>query len=681
MPRKHRKQNKAGHASTSRLVDSDAPRGGSFAGGSPHQTVLIISLEKDSWVDEMYAQLYQALRKNATVHEISDARAAASVLSSNTPPFSVLVSDAGIASSKHVPLLNRLVRYARAGGRVVLGMQLGNYLRLDTASSFFRAWGLDWDAGSYFRTTFALNPAGLPPPLSATALFPSLSMKALHVKNAPRECAVYLPTAQSRLESLVYAPTPISGDMAAESPAVFTRVGEGYLGYVGDVNAEQGSIRLLIEMCGVAIQPGDLGAAISTTRVGIHSDLRTEAVTEREEEIPLPTVRSQPALVSAETEGTTPSPAVSPVRPRVPPRPREADVVARATRREQVRQDKLRRAEALKEEGNACFKREWWEVAADHYYAAALVAGPRPVYMANFAAAMLKLELWDVAESAATRALIHEPTHIKALFRRAIARKEMCQFTGAETDLRRILEKDPENAAARDELNTIRTLRRRMRSADLPGDDPSDDVVEFEEESDSEDYNHVGNGTPCKFHNHGGCAHGTRCRFRHTPDGKSVRDELGRNVCVYWLFGECRFGDERCVYAHDKTYLPDHGWWTDTQRTARLRGVVRDVLNQHQPWAPKTLPAHALKPDPWRGDHWAVMWGDGDDEDGYDDNEWSEDDGGEGRLWREIEERSLYAGHTRDDFEELLSQGIKPWDEFVSCCEIFVRPWTLTTCL
>lgn len=73
-------------------------------------------------------------------------------------------------------------------------------------------------------------------------------------------------------------------------------------------------------------------------------------------------------------------------------------------------------------------------------------------------------------------------------------------------------------------------------SSSWPGDerlkewhnDPRDEPLEIEEESDSEDYTHLGNGTPCKFYNTGfqGCRHGVRCHFMHAPDSRSVRDEL-----------------------------------------------------------------------------------------------------------------------------------------------------------
>ena len=104
-------------------------------------------------------------------------------------------------------------------------------------------------------------------------------------------------------------------------------------------------------------------------------------------------------------------------------------------------------------------------------------------------------------------------------------------------------------------------------------DDPP---IEISSESDSSDFEHEGNGTPCRFYNHDGCRNGSTCRFKHAPTKeRTTRDQLfvlsllrrsglnlisaldrGRNVCNFWLFDECKFG-EKCLYAHSKEYLPE----------------------------------------------------------------------------------------------------------------------------
>ncbi|KAI9065693.1 hypothetical protein FKP32DRAFT_1674525 [Trametes sanguinea] len=457
----------------------------------------------------------------------------------------------------------------------------------------------------------------------------------------------------------------------------------------------------------VTITPGDLGRREVMTGVVLHPDGRREASTTIQEEIPLPcpvptatSAAPKAASTSSKGKGLSPlakafAPSAAPAQAstsssapaRSPPRPPEAEVTAHAARRATVREQKTRRAEALKEEGNTLFKKDDWAAAAESYREAAMVAGPLPVYMSNLAAALLKLELWNHAENAATRALIHDSKHIKARFRRAIARKELHTFDTAEADLQRILSLDPANASARSELEEIRRLRQITPGIEgAPELDEIWDGMEFEleDESDSEDF-YDGNDVPCNHYNHARCARGTQCRFSHAPDRKSVRDELGRNVCVYWLLGECLFGAERCVYAHDRTYLPERGWWDNKERNARLaKGAKFHQQASRYSLLPKlpAILAEAAKPGDWRDDLWVdggyaeearlqKEYGDGwvDDEieeaDG-DDDAWvdKDEDEDEGSLEREMEERSMYCGYTQYEFEELLSQGIKPWDEW-----------------
>ena len=99
-------------------------------------------------------------------------------------------------------------------------------------------------------------------------------------------------------------------------------------------------------------------------------------------------------------------------------------------------------------------------------------------------------------------------------------------------DIRMLLVLDPKNDKALKERDDIRARKLCSDSLDWPGDAELAVVasvgaaLEIEDESDSEDFAHAGNGTPCKFYNRGACRHGPRCRFKHAPDRKSVRDEL-----------------------------------------------------------------------------------------------------------------------------------------------------------
>ncbi len=284
-------------------------------------------------MDELYPQFYQALRKTANVTEVEQSRAAQTLLSATSPsrPNAVILSDSALANPKHSKLLTRLVAYARGGGTVVAALQFSNKMKLGDMRSFFSAWGVPWDRGGCHRTTTTLNPSGIPAPLAKGALLPAVSARAVHLARVPHDHAVYLPTANSRIESRVHAPERLTSEQAQESPAAWAGVGEGHLGYVGDIDGEQGSTRLVFEMCGVKIRAGDLGPRTYSPGVCINPDGTLEPIVETEGEIHL----------------LAPAPFAPPPRG---PRPRDVEVAMRAETRAKVRDDKRRRADALKDE-------------------------------------------------------------------------------------------------------------------------------------------------------------------------------------------------------------------------------------------------------------------------------------------------------------------------------------------
>jgi len=72
-------------------------------------------------------------------------------------------------------------------------------------------------------------------------------MKAVHIKESDLESAVYVTTPCSRIESRVFVPESAG---KAQAPVVFTPYEDGYVGYIGDVNAELGSLGVVLAMCG-----------------------------------------------------------------------------------------------------------------------------------------------------------------------------------------------------------------------------------------------------------------------------------------------------------------------------------------------------------------------------------------------------------------------------------------------
>ncbi|KAJ7144968.1 hypothetical protein C8R43DRAFT_829481, partial [Mycena crocata] len=231
-------------------------------------------------------------------------------------------------------------------------------------------------------------------------------------------------------------------------------------------------------------------------------------------------------------------------------------------------------------QGNDLFRQEKYAEAAAMYNAAVETNGSHPIYMSNLAATYLKLKDYEMAEKAASLALIHDTRMIKARFRRGLARKESNQLIAAQRDFETILREDPNCAEAKTELVAVQRIREFYGGSEAgtgsttnyeypaPSHPPlpvlpmwhlaeSDSEDSSGSESD-EDVDHVGNGIPCKHHNRkpDGCAKGASCVYSHAEDARSMQDTRGRNVCLYFILGSCKFGD-RCLYSHSKEYLPE----------------------------------------------------------------------------------------------------------------------------
>ncbi|GBE85518.1 hypothetical protein SCP_0800350 [Sparassis crispa] len=153
---------------------------------------------------------------------------------------------------------------------------------------------------------------------------------------------------------------------------------------------------------------------------------------------------------------------------------------------------------------------------------------------------------------------------------------------------------------------------------------------------------------PCKFHNHQGCRSGTRCPYKHTLDER--RDNIGRNVCKMWLLDACSHPNS-CYYAHDRTFLPRQGWWADRQHLEEMRQYAQEL--QYRGMRQKDI--ERAVDARWPG--WAVIQDEYIDDYDVDD---VLDDAFDDAL---MEERAENFGFTQGEMEDLLCQGVKPWDD------------------
>ncbi|KAF8417579.1 hypothetical protein EV426DRAFT_622626 [Tirmania nivea] len=161
----------------------------------------------------------------------------------------ILVVDPIIAQA--APSLRRQVTtFARSGGKVILCHFFSSFIRPMDFDRYMQAeWDLPWRFGAYGRTDFYLNPEGVSL-CQEPDLQPCYSMKAVSLKSVQPSSRIYQPRETSRIQSHVFPATPIAD--LSQAAIAFAKVGNGWLGYIGDVNDEADTLTVILAMIGKA---------------------------------------------------------------------------------------------------------------------------------------------------------------------------------------------------------------------------------------------------------------------------------------------------------------------------------------------------------------------------------------------------------------------------------------------
>jgi hypothetical protein len=210
------------------------------------RSILLLSLQKQSFLDDMMQHLRKTLEATYKVTECTKQHAVMNELLKR--PNAVIVTDASITNYPNIH--GMLVDYTRGGGTTIFGGHFATFIEYKKFKHTLKPFGFNWDHGSYFRTTFALRKENL---ITDQVNLPeTYCVKANHISNVSSRHMLYQATKQSRVQSLVFAPTPVED--TDETSAAFAKCGYGYLGVLGDVNIEDESTAIVMYMLQVAQQ-------------------------------------------------------------------------------------------------------------------------------------------------------------------------------------------------------------------------------------------------------------------------------------------------------------------------------------------------------------------------------------------------------------------------------------------
>jgi hypothetical protein len=344
-------------------------------------SVLVLALMQERHLYDNYTQLLDSMRSVAAVSLVETKIDFKRKLRTSKPSVVVAI-DSAISKPENGDVLMHLVGFAQEGGVVVCCCNFSNHVNHGQARQYFQSWGLPWDVGSYLRTTVHRNqrPDSVVG-MSLDGLPMSYSLKSLFLVHVPSHQAIYNPSSSSRIESRVFAPDLFPVD-PAETPCAYAPVGRGYFGYVGDVNNEDGSTRIVMAMShfpqdavvpdtterqyGFEPLPGGGFRKVATgsnpNTLTVFSDAICQAGGEFQTGSRIGTVGETISRPAATNASSPPSSNNAPIVPsssnipppktttRNPPRPREAEAKARALKRAANSKRKMNEAELFKDQ-------------------------------------------------------------------------------------------------------------------------------------------------------------------------------------------------------------------------------------------------------------------------------------------------------------------------------------------
>lgn len=189
-------------------------------------TILLLSLEFESWFDEMYATLIDKLSAKAAIQRAKKPDAVMRYMQA-TRLTAILLTDAALSRRENSNVLDKVLEYAKSGGIVVVMGHFSSFVDGDGYDYFFGSLGLGWERGVYERTNTQRTSVA---PVDVVCY----SQKA--------QCA------QVRDLSHIWYRHPGYRNQAAVAMAP---LGEGKVGYVGDINTEPGTDAVILAMCGL----------------------------------------------------------------------------------------------------------------------------------------------------------------------------------------------------------------------------------------------------------------------------------------------------------------------------------------------------------------------------------------------------------------------------------------------
>ncbi|KAJ1324685.1 ribonuclease HI [Microdochium nivale] len=194
--------------------------------------VLALLIDSEQLFNDIHANLISSIASKTTFERVSSCEAALEELSCAPLSTVILVADAAITHRQALreAVLDRL----HAGATVILAGQFSTSVAPGQFDRLMGHLGLPWKRGSYERTNLRLRRSAAGDAGASGRLPVTYSAKAVYLEKVAAPGVWYTHEHDPRQAAVALA-----------------RVGQGRLGYMGDVNGETHSNQVVLALCGL----------------------------------------------------------------------------------------------------------------------------------------------------------------------------------------------------------------------------------------------------------------------------------------------------------------------------------------------------------------------------------------------------------------------------------------------
>lgn len=219
--------------------------------------ILLVSMLVGDAVDDCYIPFFNKIFATASIQRARSPKAASRYLKQHSPKAIILLDRALAHDKTYEPVARRIMRYVREGGTLVCAntfvVDLKYFLnKRHPALPLFRLAGVPWQYGDTYRAYLSVNKDAVHEKIQPVVPKEIVS-EGILLDKVPNNQAWYLPTNESIADALMFeGKKPQLGF----TPFAFARVGQGFFGYVGDMNVDGACDDIILAMAGLSVGAG-----------------------------------------------------------------------------------------------------------------------------------------------------------------------------------------------------------------------------------------------------------------------------------------------------------------------------------------------------------------------------------------------------------------------------------------